>query len=316
MSLIVLVSNLGGGIKRHLELAGAVMEIDVHELPGSESLLDKTRTARHKLSETGTLTVVTHGVAAAVAVRHRGRAHHGIRHIEFWHGDPFFLSTRRRLVYRALAGTGKSPDVQVFTHECLVPLYGSRSSDRQILSNTVPVPETTFGVEGDTSRRAVYLGRLSPEKGLDDLLRAWPEDSSKRGWKLDVYGAGSAGGTAPPPGVTLHGETDDPLGVLAAAALVVIPSWTETGPYTACEAMSVGRPFIGTRTGDMPEFLRSGCGWEVPIRDPIALRRALLEAQSATTEELDNRGERGRCWLREARPFEQWARDIERIYSP
>ena len=151
---------------------------------------------------------------------------------------------------------------------------------------------------------------------MADLLAAWPADSAERGWTLDVWGSGplELAGTAP--GVTFRGDPADPLAVLAQADLVVIPSWTETGPYTACEAMSLGRPFVGTLTGDMPEFLTSGCGWSAPPRQPDALRAALRDAQSATPEQLATRGAAGRAWLGQHRPFDAWADAVRGIYTP
>jgi glycosyltransferase involved in cell wall biosynthesis len=314
---LVLASNLGGGIARHLALVGSVVSIDVHELPDRDPLPIKMRAARHLLRKTGARLVVTHGVAAAISVRHRGRRLAGVRHIEHWHGDPFFLAPRRRDAYRLLARAGRAPELQVFTHGWLAPLYSDRRSPVQVLSNTVPVtqraPREPGGADGQ--RRAVYLGRLSQEKGLVDLLTAWPEDSHARGWELDIYGSGPLADLPVPTGVTLHGEISDSLQVLLQADLVVVPSWIETGPYSAHEAMSAGAPFIGTRTGDMPELLASGCGWSVPRRSPEELRAALLVAQATPAAELAAMGERGRRWLADNRPFSAWATEVARIYS-
>jgi glycosyltransferase involved in cell wall biosynthesis len=122
-------------------------------------------------------------------------------------------------------------------------------------------------------------------------------------------------GVQRPPGVELRGQTRDPLGVLRDADLVVIPSWVETGPYTACEAMSLGVPFVGTATGDMPEFLSSGCGWLTPPRDQPALREVLGTALSSERRVLEEMGAKGRSWLTLHRPFARWAECIERIYT-
>jgi glycosyltransferase involved in cell wall biosynthesis len=311
----VLASNLGGGIRRHLGLVTSVTPVDVRELPDPLPLPAKIRAGRLVLRSTGAPLVVTHGVAAAVAARHRGRRLAGVRHVEHWHGDPFYFDSRRGAAYRALARVGRAPDLQVFTHEWLVPLYHDRRSPFEVLPNTVPEMSPMASPASNSSRTAVFMGRLSPEKGVVDLLAAWPRDSEVRGWSLDVHGSGPLESGRPPTGVTFRGEATDVMGVLAAADLVVIPSWTETGPYIACEAMSAGRPFIGTLTGDMREFLASGCGWAVPPRRPDLLGAALLAAQSLTREETGTMGERGRRWLAEHRPFAAWADAVERIYA-
>jgi glycosyltransferase involved in cell wall biosynthesis len=313
----VLASNLGGGIRRHLDLAGSVIDITVHELPDPLPLLGKVQLARRLLRSAEAHVVVTHGVAAAVAARHRGRVLATTRHVEYWHGDPFFLDPRRRFPYRALARLGRPPELQVFTHEWLVPLYHDRRCDFEVLPNTVPLPELAPAAsDGAAARTAVFLGRLSEEKGLGDLLAAWPPESAALGWRLDVHGTGPLQSARHPGTVTFRGDADNPMAVLSEADLVVIPSWTETGPYTACEAMAVGRPFLGTRTGDMPEFLASGCGWGVRPRRQDELRAALLEAQSAAPDVLAAMGQAGRRWLATNRPFGDWARAVERIYAP
>jgi len=317
VTTLVLASNLGGGISRHLGLVATSVPIDVHELSEDTSLLAKVRSARQLMRSSGPLPsrVVTHGVAAAVAARHRGRRLRTVEHVEHWHGDPFFLAPRRRLAYTTLARSGKAPALQVFTHEWLLPLYHDRRCRFEILPNTVPVQDVSAAPTTGTSRTAVFLGRLSPEKGVADLLAAWPPDSEARGWALDLWGSGPLGEVPAPPGVTFRGAPTDPMAVLARADLVVIPSWTETGPYTACEAMALGRPFVGTATGDMPAFLTSGCGWSAPPRQPSGLRAALVEAQGASSDQLADKGAAGRSWLAQNRPFEAWTRAVREIYG-
>lgn len=319
MTVLVLASNLGGGIRRHLDLVGSVVPLDVHELPETLSLPAKVRAARRVLTERRPDLVVTHGVAASVAVRHRGRRLRETRHLEVWHGDPFFLTPRRRVVYSVMARAGSAPTVQVLTHEWLRRRYADPRSAVEVLPNTVPLAEGRGPrVEPDParpSRTAVYLGRLSEEKGVADLVAAWPADSADRGWQLDVYGDGPLSDAVAASGHHLRGETSDALGVLSAADVVVLPSWTESSPYTACEALSVGRPLVATRAGDLPELLGSGCGWAVPPRDRDGLRAALLEAQVAPPDELERRGDLGRSWLAEHRPFAAWAAAVRRLYS-
>jgi len=312
----VVASNLGGGIARHLELVRSVITVEVLELPERLPLLRKMECLRGHLRKHHPRTLVSHGVAAAIAARHRGSRLERVRHVEVWHGDPFFLAPRHRLAaYRGLARAGLPPDLQVFTNQWLVGLFGDPRSDHQVLPNAVPDRELTPKASDVSARLAVYIGRLSPEKGYQDLLAAWPADSLARAWRLEVFGTGPLTAETRPTDVKLRHQTDDPLRVLAHADLLVVPSWTETGPYTAAEAMSVGTPFVGTRTGDMPEFLSSGCGWLVPTREPDRLRLALMDAQQETPENLARRGELGRQWLRTHRVFEHWASAIEGIYS-
>ena len=96
-----------------------------------------------------------------------------------------------------------------------------------------PAPERPWGW------RLGYVGRISPEKGIETLQRAvstLPEAS------LDVAGPGR-----------------DPLEAYVAADAIVFPvEWPEPWGLVPLEAMSVGRPVIATGTGGSGEYLEDG----------------------------------------------------------
>jgi glycosyltransferase involved in cell wall biosynthesis len=317
--LLVAVSNLGGGISRHLELTRTAVELRVHELPETLALSTKVRTLRRLLLAGRHEIVVTHGVAAGLAARLRGRTLRRLRHVEFWHGDPFFASAGRRTAFRGLAAAGRAPDVQVFTHEWLKTMYGARGSDLVVLPNTVPIhpAATVAGAPAPGRHVAAFLGRFSPEKGFTDLLLGWPDDARSLGWELVMHGDGPLSRATMPAGVRVAGPTTRPLDVLAGAHLVVIPSRTETGPYVALESASVGRPFVGTRVGDMPEMVTgAGCGWLADPSSPSSLRETLRHTLTVDPEELDAAGFRGRQWLAGHRPFSAWQHRVAELYHP
>ena len=155
--LLVAVSNHGGGIARHLALTRHVVDLEhspLLDLPETTALGTKVRRVRRELRSGDSSTVVTHGVAAGLSARLRGRGLRAVRHVEFWHGDPFFGSPRRRAAFRALAAAGRSPEVQVFTHEWLAGDYGDARSERIVLPNAVPVQGRRDGDERTDARRA------------------------------------------------------------------------------------------------------------------------------------------------------------------
>jgi glycosyltransferase involved in cell wall biosynthesis len=311
--VLVAASNFGGGIARHLELLGTSIDIELVELPETISLPAKIAKLRRRLRERGPCLIVTHGVAAGLAARMRTRRHDGYRHVEIWHGDPFFLTPWRRIPHHLLARVGIAPDVQMFVNPALLGTYADKRSTIVVIPNSVPVGDHVAR-RAEMTRRVVYMGRLSPEKGYEDLLAAWPRDSGERGWRLDVYGAGELSGVPVPESVQVHGITADPMAEITSADVVVVPSWTEASPYVALEALSVATPLIATRTGDMPELLGSGCGWLVEPRDVAGLRTALETAQSCSDADRGALGERGREWLRTQRPFEAWIGTVSELY--
>jgi phosphatidyl-myo-inositol alpha-mannosyltransferase len=57
----------------------------------------------------------------------------------------------------------------------------------EVIPNGVLVPETAQ--PGDREHRIVFAGRQEPRKGLQVLLRAWPEIRSRTGLRLTIAGA-------------------------------------------------------------------------------------------------------------------------------
>jgi len=137
-----------------------------------------------------------------------------------------------------------------------VPLFApSQSSVRQ---------------EPEHGLRLLYVGRLSPEKGVDTLLRALPPVlESVSGASLDVVGGGSderaLRALSADLGLAEHVRF---IGAVAPAELedyyrtasaVVMPSrWMENAPLVAYEAMSYGVPVIASARGGLLELIESG----------------------------------------------------------
>jgi glycosyltransferase involved in cell wall biosynthesis len=155
------------------------------------------------------------------------------------------------------------------------------------------------------SRRLVAAaGRLTPEKGFADLLRAadgLPEDvevvvfgdGPERGALQRLRGELRAGSRVHLPGHRSHSAE-----WMAAADVCVVPSrWDEAFCLAAVEALAHGRPTVATRVGAIPEFVRDGeTGLLVPPANPPALSgaiRRLLEAP----EMGERLGSAGQAWV-------------------
>jgi glycosyltransferase involved in cell wall biosynthesis len=111
---------------------------------------------------------------------------------------------------------------------------------------------------------AMYLGRLSPEKGVDVLLDAWRRLPGTIPLKLVGNGpladAVREAARQNPAVEWLPGKDDDEVRELMSdASLLVLPSVNYEGfPKTIVEAFSVGTPVVASRLGAMAEIVEAG----------------------------------------------------------
>ena len=144
--------------------------------------------------------------------------------------------------------------------------------------------------------RVLYVGRLSPEKGVDVLLRAWAQFSKSSGGgsrpTLTIVGdgpeRGALGAIADELGlsdsVRFLGALprDAALAELASASLLVFPSlWYETFGLTILEAASQGVPALVTNFGGQSSLVEDGVSGRLVLPgDPAALAAALHDLLS------------------------------------
>jgi glycosyltransferase involved in cell wall biosynthesis len=114
----------------------------------------------------------------------------------------------------------------------------------------------------------LYAGRLSPEKGILELLEA--------GRGLNVVVAGDGPLRSRVPGARGFVSHDELQRLYASAAVVACPSRREGFGVACLEAMAHGRPVVASDVGGLRDLVVDGeTGLLVPPRDPVALRAAL-----------------------------------------
>lgn len=123
------------------------------------------------------------------------------------------------------------------------------------------------GAPRETGRSgALYVGRLSREKGVDVLIKAWRQVPET---VLTVVGDGPELDTlmaSAPANVRFLGQRSpaDVRQIMAAAQLLVLPSlWPEGFPLTLVEAFASGLPVLGSRLGAMEELIEPGSTGEL-----------------------------------------------------
>jgi glycosyltransferase involved in cell wall biosynthesis len=240
--------------------------------------------------------------SAANAVRHkcyRGstvatlplaiRTRHGV------HGDPLLrrsdhtivLSERARAMYDSFGLEGRVTVVPNF-----VPDPGA--------------PRTP-----PTAGSWVFAGRLTPEKGIIELMRHWPADR-----RLHVYGDGPALADAQsiaPDSVHFHGlrHSGEVAQALAGASGLIFPSmWAEGSPISYIEALAAGRPVVsysGNTAADDIEQSRAG----VVFHDWTSLTEALDNCE----RNLDELGRNARLRFESVFSEDSWLKTIQNLYA-
>jgi glycosyltransferase involved in cell wall biosynthesis len=175
--------------------------------------------------------------------------------------------------------------------------------------------------DGNDDGYGLYLGRLSPEKGLRTLLRAavraklrlrvvgdGPERASL---ERDVLEAGWAG-------ITFEGrragvELD---AALRGASFVVIPSeWYENAPMSVLESMAWGKPVIASQIGGIPELVADQ---ETGLLFEPGNHHALADAMHALAVDSGLRRAMGRAARRRVEDrfsLEEHCRRLLRVYE-
>ena len=146
----------------------------------------------------------------------------------------------------------------------LARVLGAR--DVRVIPSGVDLPPDV-GQEAEPPE-VLYAGRLSPEKGILDLLAAAHD--------LGLVIAGDGPLRARVPGALGFVSHDELDRLYARAAVVACPSHREGFGVACLEAMAHARPVVATGVGGLRDLVVDGeTGIVVPPRDPAALRAAL-----------------------------------------
>ena len=99
---------------------------------------------------------------------------------------------------------------------------------------------------------ALFVGRLSEEKGVRTLAEAWKMLPDV---PLRVAGDGPVADILPPTATRLgHQPSDRVTALMKQAYVLIVPSvFYETGPLTILEAFACGLPVIASELGSIPE---------------------------------------------------------------
>jgi glycosyltransferase involved in cell wall biosynthesis len=193
--------------------------------------------------------------------------------------------------------------------------YGVDAHRLHVVPNFVDVPSV---VDADADAGAepcwVYVGRLSEEKGIEELAQVWPSDV-----RLDVYGDGPLARRL----ARLTGPNVHYLGSVDRTTLrrrlpsytgLVIPSrWIEGLPTVLLEAYAAGLPCVAVAgSGAADVVAREGGGCVLPQEATTQDWASVLAAVGSTRPAMSRAAREAyeRCFTRE-----RWLDAIGSLYA-
>jgi glycosyltransferase involved in cell wall biosynthesis len=174
-------------------------------------------------------------------------------------------------------------------------------------------------------RRALFLGRIHPKKGLQLLLPAWAGLGARSSdWQLVVAGPDEGGYLSEIRSLArslglgdrviftglVSGEVKTRL--LYSADLFILPSYSEGFPMSVLEAWACGLSVLATRECNVGDISDAQAGWECDATLD-SLGDGLRAALGASEAERNERGMNGRRLLGVRYSWPRIARELDQV---
>ena len=196
----------------------------------------------------------------------------------------------------------------------------------------VTIPQHVHKTSKNGVLRVLYLGRLDPKKGIENLIDACKllAACGDPDWSLTIAGAGDSeytqrlarkireAGLAQDEASSLRqvnmigevtGLAKDSL--LENTDVVVLPSYTENFSVVVGESLAMGVPVIASTKTPWKRLEDVGCGLWVD-NDPPSLAKAITRIVQLP---LDDMGHRGRRWMEQEFSWSGTAQRMVRCYA-
>jgi glycosyltransferase involved in cell wall biosynthesis len=172
----------------------------------------------------------------------------------------------------------------------------------------VDIPDSSAIGGQEKSYTVLFLSRIHPKKGVEELVRAWAAVEPRHpDWRLDIAGpdhgdyATSMKALASAlrlKRIRFIGELkgDAKVKYMAKASLFVLPTHSENFGLAVAEALACGTPAIVTRGAPWGRLDTEGAGWWIDGGTP-ALVSALEAAMGRSLPQLAAMGQHGRAWM-------------------
>ncbi|OUL30817.1 glycosyltransferase [Nostoc sp. 106C] len=189
---------------------------------------------------------------------------------------------------------------------------------RQILIQSFP--------ELANKKWLLFLSRIHPKKGLDNLLIVWQNIAKKfPEWHLIIAGSDLIGYQEKleilvenlhlKERVTFTGmlSGQEKFSALSNADLFVLPTHSENFGIAIAESLAYGVPVITTKGAPWQDLQNYGCGWWIEDNQE-ALKLALLQAMQISAQERQAIGLKGRNLMQTKYSWNSIAKEMANVY--
>ena len=208
--------------------------------------------------------------------------------------------------------------------------------EAQRLGVHVPIAQIPNGVEipsldalpewsATPKRRALFLSRVHPKKGLLSLVEAWSRVKPD-GWELVIAGPDEDGHRADVERAAAQAGIGDQIVFIGPVAdadkwttyrsadLFVLPTHSENFGIVVAEALAAGVPVLTTTGAPWNELQTHRCGWWTEI-GPAPIAAALQDATDLPTSALREMGQRGRQLVEARYAWSHAAENMAQAYA-
>ena len=193
-----------------------------------------------------------------------------------------------------------------------------------IIPNGVDAPEQ-ITISKTNSKEMLFLSRIHPKKGIENLLRAWQKTLLGSDWRLKIVGPSEpdylsklqdeANRLQVSDSIEFLGPVDDSKKweCYSQASVFVLPSHSENFGIVVAEAMAAGLPVLTTSGTPWDVIGEKNFGWFVePTVDGIA--PALLQIRDCPASTLSEIGHRAAEWANQEFAWNAIGEDMYLFY--
>ena len=178
-------------------------------------------------------------------------------------------------------------------------------------------------------RVVLFLSRLSPEKGLNQLIPAWKEIKSRSSFSdaiLVLAGPDGRGYEAVVRNLIQEHDVEnsvlltgmvsgsEKLALMNRADVYVLPSYSEGFSMSVLENLAVGTPVLITPGCNFPEVVEAGAGMCVEPRVE-EIEEGLRQLLDLTADQRKAMGKRGRALIADNYTWDVQARKMLNVYQ-